>query len=566
MFQHGLSGRIATAAVALLRFAGAIVLGGPVFVTYTSAYNLRVALPATAQTYTACRDALKWVISLANAFLSGAPIRKLLAVLPRLVNHIEKRNPAGMNTVRFIQAAHEAKIPWQQLVNNVHQFGWGSRAKLLDSSFTGETPTISARIARDKLSTARMLRLVQIPVPEHALARDPEHAVGLARSLGYPVVVKPADQDGGRGVCVGLRNDDAVRRGYAKASEFSGRVLVEKHFDGNDYRVQVHAGEAYWVVHRMPGGVVGDGSLTVEQLLAITNADPRRGEPGASKLLVRIQLDDEALELLAEQGLAPAAVPEMNRFVRLRRAANVASGGVPVPVLDQAHPDNLALAVRAARVLRLDLAGVDLLMPDIRKSWLDLGAVICEVNAQPQLSPHLPAIILKRLVRGDGRVPLVLVLGTEVGTDWHGELFEALAAGGKSVGVASPKGTTIGGQRTCGPCDSYQATRSLLADPTVDAAVVVVADEQMMTTAAPVDRIDVLVLDGPLTPTSDPQAWQRWESLALMLAVRSARVLVNQDSVEWLAISKRWSTKNISALAPAEFVAALKQTSLEVHT
>lgn len=557
--QHPLLGRVAGYTDALLRGAGMPVFSAGRVVGRSEKHSMRLAVPALGQAHAATGLALNWVVRVINQSLAHHSTAALLAELPALCGQIKAAAPRGMNSLRFLQAAHDLDMPWRRVAGNVYQFGWGARARWLDSSFTDATPNISARLSRDKRMTASILRQAGIPVPDHGVAANAEQAVKLAQQLGYPVVVKPADQDGGRGVSAGLKCDEAVRKAFAKASILTRIVLVEKHFAGNDYRVHVFQGEVYYAAHRVPGGVTGDGTCTVAGLLAIVNADPRRGTPGSNALLKRIDLDKEALELLVEQGLNQEAVPDKGRFVHLRRAANVASGGVPVPALAGAHPDNLALAVRAARVLRLDLAGVDLLIPDIRRSWLETGAAICEVNAQPQLAPHLPAYLLQRLVDGKGRIPVVMVLGKVEDEAWLDEMVANWSARGACVGVATSGGVKIDTQIVVkGPYDAHRGGVALICDPQVESAIICVEDERMLRTGLPVDRFDVLVLAGPAAAGGDAQTWASWQAFAQTLALMChGPVIINQDCDQWVSLSRILKNKRILAMPLAAVAAAL---------
>jgi len=254
--------------------------------------------------------------------------------------------------------------------------------------------------------------------------------------------------------------------------------------------------ELVLAIERVPAGVTGDGVHTVAQLLAQLNADPRRGS-GAHALLQQVTLDDEAQGLLRSVGLTASAVPAAGQFVRLRSAANVASGGMPVSVLAQVHPDNRLLAVRAAKALRLDLAGVDLLIPDIAQSWLVSGAGICEVNSQPSLGEITSAAvypqILRALVRGNGRIPTVVVLGAE-GSACVADIEAALLARGVCVGGHDADGVRVNGvQFLAAGATPYAAGRLLLQERSVEVLVLSVADARVLQTGLPFDRFDFLL-------------------------------------------------------------------------
>jgi cyanophycin synthetase len=495
--------------------------------------------------------ALGWAVTVTNLALAGAALDEVREQLPKLLQAMGRVAPQGMNTLRFLQAAHEAGIPWRRVQGNVYQFGWGSRAHWLDSSFTEKTSRIGSVLARNKLEAAAVLRQSGIPVPDHIPVRNADEAESAAARLGYPVVVKPVDRDGGAGVMPGLRDAAAVRAAYAEARKLSAAVMVEKQVEGNDYRLQVFRSEVIWASHRVPGGVTGDGKVTVTKLLAALNADPRRGPPGSRALLKRIELDAEARELLDEQGLKPKSVPVADRFVRLRRAANVASGGVPVPVLEQVHPDNLALAARAARALRLDLAGIDLLIPDIAISWLESGAAICEVNAQPQLWPTLPAMLLKRLVKGKGRIPVIVVLGSPAETAWASQLAERIGSLGGRVGLATREGVSVAGATIVpGPCDVLAGGATLLLNPDVDLAMLCLDDLSLAQSGLPCDRFDLLILAGEL---AEGEARRHWLGFARLLTQAcQGPVLANAEHPEWRSLLKLPKGREIRSLPTPE--------------
>lgn len=435
------------------------------------------------------------------------------------IKDLGRYKASGSNVPRFVRAAFELGMPCCPLVGGVYQYGVGEKARWLDSSFTDVTPSIAAKLSRNKVLAASLLRQAGIPVPPHQLVSSAEACVQAAHQFGYPVVVKPADLDGGVGVAAGLVSDDEVRQAFGQARAHSSKVLLEKHVDGRDYRVNVFNGEVIWAVERVPAGVVGDGQKSVAELVEHTNADPRRGR-GKHAALQRLVLDGEAQQLLARQGLEADAVPEVGRFVRLRRTANVASGGTPMVVFEQVHPDNARLAVRAAEALRLDIAGIDLLIPDIAVSWRETGAAICEVNGQPQLgqvtSAHLYPQILKQLVSGSGRVPTILVVGATQSENWLQAISSQLAAGGLKVGLVSNGKVSVDGEIVHeGAVSFFASGKTLALNRNVGAMVLAIEDDSILRTGLPVDRCDALILAGGNLNSRQErnrESHQRWMS------------------------------------------------------
>jgi cyanophycin synthetase len=475
----------------------------------------RIVVPTIAGAHAPSQRMLSAAVDLADAAVRGDPVAPAQDLLRMAIAAVRKEAPVGKNVLPLLAEADRRGIPWERMGGNLYRLGHGVRSRWFNSTLTDRTSSLGVHLARSKFEAATLLRRQNIPVPAHLPVADEDQAVAAAARLGWPVVVKPADQDQGMGVASRLRTEEAVRLAYRGAARFSRKVLVEKHFFGEDYRIHVFEGQVFRVRHRVPGGVTGDGRSSVAQLLARLNADPLRGPPGSGADLVRIDMDGEALEMLAERGLAPDAVPEAGDFVQLRRIANVSVGGVSQRVdMADVHPDNLALAVRAVGTLRLDLAAVDFLIPDIRKSWMEVGAAICEINAQPQFGEDAPAWLFDRIFPGHGRIPVVAV---DRPYGWLGTLRERLAAAGVRLGFCDASGTWIGSERLAAQLPILHAGSILLGDTTVE-AVLMVADPSLLRQGMPTDRFDAVVID---ERPGDPGHRQ----LASVLARLGTRVL-----------------------------------------
>lgn len=493
-----------------------------------TANQARCMVPSLEKRQLALANVINHTLALLCEPMDG-PTNASHAALIEAIQKLYRLSMRGANTPRFVTAAFQLGLPFHELPGGVYQFGEAKLARWMDSTFTDETPTISTKLARNKVWAAALLRQAGLPVPLHQLASNADMAVKLAAQLKYPVVVKPADLDGGAGVAAGLESESEVRHAYAHAKTKSDNILVEKHVQGRDYRITVFNGEMIWAIERVPAGVTGDGLSTIAELITQINADPRRGA-GPHSPLKLLTLDEEAHRLLAFQNLTTDSVPESGHWVRLSRIANVAVGGMPVAVFDCVHPDNARLAIRAAQALRLDLAGIDLLIPDISISWRQSGAAICEVNGQPSLgfttAAHLYAPILKRLVSGSGRVPTILILGAREPMIWANAVLRVFAARGLKGASVSPQGVTVGGEvLTTEQVSTFAGTHMLTLNRDVDAMVIAVNDVEMArATGLPVARFDILVLAGHHihAAPSDDQTWLEHWSLELLRSLLPA--------------------------------------------
>ena len=296
-----------------------------------------------------------------------------------------ERTSFGPSTQAILEEAESRDIPWIRLNEySLVQLGQGVHQKRVRATMTSVTPAIAVDVAGDKDLTTRLLAAAGLPVPRSDSVRSVERAVAAADRIGYPVVVKPLDGNHGRGVCLNLADADAVREAFPEAHRESRRgwVVVESLISGRDYRCLIIGGHMVAVAERVPAHVIGDGEQTVRQLVAITNADPRRGV-GHEKVLTRIRVDEAAEELVRQQGYSLDDVPPEGVMVKLTLTGNMSTGGISIDRTFDAHPENVEVAEEAARVIGLDIAGIDFICPDITQPVRETGGAICEVNAAP---------------------------------------------------------------------------------------------------------------------------------------------------------------------------------------
>ena len=234
-------------------------------------------LPGAAGSRKKLVDLLRVILELMNSKLHGKNPQLQLKRVTQVVADLQKNHSQESNVKFFIKAAFEMGMPFKELPGQVVQYGQGKPGRWMSSTFSDETPFIAARMARNKPIAAAILRKAGIPVPGHKIARDVDSALKIAEEFGYPVVVKPADKDGGLGVAAGLRTPEELVTAFKSAMKYSNNILVEKHVNGKDYRITVFQNEVISAVERVPGGVTGDGRHTIRELVELLNADPRRG-------------------------------------------------------------------------------------------------------------------------------------------------------------------------------------------------------------------------------------------------------------------------------------------------
>ncbi|MEV6928675.1 cyanophycin synthetase [Dactylosporangium sp. NPDC051485] len=413
-----------------------------------------------------------------------------------------EREKPGPSTEAIARAARERGIPVERISDlSLLRLGYGRHRRLVWAALTDQTSAIGVDIAGDKELTRGLLGEAGIPVADGGAADSVEEALALFDELGPPVVVKPRGGRQGRHVYLGLDTEDAVRAAYAAAAADGGGVVVERQLDGCDYRVLTVGGEIVAAAERVAAHVIGDGRTDVAGLVERANEDPRRGA-GHDRALTRLAVDAVAETLLRRQGLTLRDVPEPGRTVWLRDNANLSTGGTSVDVTRRVHPSVADLCRRVAGLVGLDIAGIDLRLPDIAAELpLGRGGVI-EVNAAPGLRMHLEqhdvgAAIVDALypAGAPSRIPVVAITGTNGKTTVARLTTHLLAGAGLRVGVTTTDGVVVGGrlvQRAdaTGP----RSAQIVLGDPTIDAAVLETARGGLLRQGLGYDWSDVGVI------------------------------------------------------------------------
>jgi cyanophycin synthetase len=422
---------------------------------------------------------------------------------------LAERLAFGPSTQALVDEAIARDIPVLRLDRfSLVQLGQGVHQQRIRATMTSKTSGIAVDIASDKSLTNQLLSAAGLPVPRAEVVEDEDEAVAVAERLGYPVVVKPLDGNHGRGVGLNLRDAEAVRAHFPEAKRQSrrGDVVVETFITGNDYRVLVIGGKLAAVAQRVPASVTGDGEHSVRELVEIANADPRRGI-GHEKVLTRIRLDEAAATLVAEQGLGLDEVPAAGRWVKLALTGNMSTGGTSIDRTMEAHPDNVEIAETAARVVGLDIAGIDFICPDITEPVRETGGGIVEVNAAPGFRMHThptegePQYVAKPVLDllfppgAPARIPIVAVTGTNGKTTTVRMISHIFKLMGRRVGMTSTDGIVIDGRLTKkGDMSGPKSAQMVLQNPTVDMAVFEVARGGIIREGLGYDRNDVAVV------------------------------------------------------------------------
>ncbi|MHB8125031.1 MAG: cyanophycin synthetase [Desulfitobacteriaceae bacterium] len=506
-------------------------------------------------------EALQQAFALIQGLLRGetSDISKII----NTIRNVIEDNSLGASTQAIVDACIERGIPVQRLNDrSLLQLGYGQRQRRVQAAMTDKTSCIATDISCDKGLTKSLLSSGGIPVPTGSVVWTEEEAVTAFRKIGGPVVVKPYNGNQGKGVTLRLTTDAEVRTAFRVAQAYGNEIIVEEHIEGYHYRLLVIGGRLVAAARRIPACVVGDGRSSIEELVEQVNLHPQRGQ-GHQKALTKIKIDPVVVLALAQRNLSIYTVPLAGEIVYLRESANLSTGGVAEDVTDLVHPDNANLAIYAAQIVGLDIAGVDLVIEDIGESFRKSKGYIIEVNAAPGIRMHhYPSFGRERNVgkeivnmvmpRGNGRIPIVAVTGTNGKTTTTRMIGRMLMNQQLKVGLATTDGIFVNGNLLIkGDTTGPESARIILRHPEVQVAVLETARGGILRAGLGYDYADIAVI----TNVSNDHLGQfgietiediaHVKSLVTEVVQTHSYVILNADDAKVLEMGRRTKGKVI---------------------
>ncbi|MBO6523930.1 MAG: cyanophycin synthetase [Balneolaceae bacterium] len=428
------------------------------------------------------RFAAKASVAIAEALIAGEEY-DLEADIQHM-RELREGERLGPSTGSIIEEAESRGIPWIRLNKySLCQLGYGKNQKRIQATVSSETSSIAVELACDKEDTKYILEQAEVPVPKGDIVRTEAGLKDAVRYIGYPLVIKPINGNHGRGITADLNNWEDTLVAFDAAKEVSRSVIVERFIEGDDYRLLVINYKLVAAAKRTPAGVTGDGKSTIQELIDEVNADPRRGY-GHEKVLTQITVDAMTEAILEDAGKTLESVLDEGEWLALKDTANLSTGGTSTDVTDIVHPFNVFMAERIARIIGLDICGIDIMTTDISSPLHKTGGAILEVNAGPGFRMHLaPSEGLPRNVAGhvvdmlfppgvESRIPIVAITGTNGKTTTTRLVAHIMRMNGKKVGYTTTDGVYIQNRlMMTGDCTGPASAEFVLKDPTVDFAV-----------------------------------------------------------------------------------------------
>jgi cyanophycin synthetase len=451
------------------------------------------------------KSCLESAFNLVTALLEGKEF-DVAANVEKIIEVVND-NQLGPSTAAIFAAAKKMNIPCRRVgEHSLLYLGYGKNLKKVQTAVTEKTSLIATELVQDKNFTKEYLKEFSVPVPRGGVVRTEEELLEMAADLTPPLAIKPVDGHHGNGVCLNIYTKDDMIKAFARAQEESSRVLVEEMISGNDYRILVIDGKLVAAAERQPPSVVGNGTDTIATLLEALNKDPRRAD-GHSGFLTKVEADSDLTDTLKKSGVTLMTVLENGRRVFLRETANLSTGGTAKDVTDLVHPKVKCLCQRIARIVGLDICGVDAIAKSLSEEPEVGGFQVIEVNAGPGLRMHLaptegqPRPVGEAIVNmlypdpTQSRIPIVAVTGTNGKTTVARMMSKMFGGLGHTVGMTSSDGVWIGDSQimrgdTSGPISA----RTILNDPGVDFAVLEVARGGIMRGGLAYDWSDIGII------------------------------------------------------------------------
>jgi cyanophycin synthetase len=400
------------------------------------------------------------------------------------MREIREDTRLGPSTGCIVDEAVKRGIPFIRLnKQSLVQLGYGIHQKRIRATIASTTGNIAVDIACDKDETKQLLEAAEVPVPRGTVIRSEEGLKEAIDRYGYPLVIKPIDGNHGKGNTTDITTWEVAVKALQAAQHYGRSVIIEKFITGFDFRALVINYKFVCAALRTPASVVGDGVHTIQWLIDETNKDPRRGF-GHEKVLTQITIDDFTWKMLNDKGYTLETIPTKDELVLLKPTANLSTGGTSTDVTDEVHPANVFMFERIARIIGLDICGIDVMATDLRTPVNENGGAVLEVNAAPGFRMHIePAVGLARNVaepvvdmlfpKGSaGRIPIIAITGTNGKTTTTRLTAHIAKSAGKKVGYTTSDGVYIQNQLMMkGDCTGPISSAFVLKDPTVDFAV-----------------------------------------------------------------------------------------------
>ncbi|MBM4764302.1 cyanophycin synthetase [Bacillus sp. B15-48] len=400
------------------------------------------------------------------------------------VSSLYFENKLGPSTEAIFNAAIKKKIPVERVgEHSLLRLGTGTKQKYVQATISSQTSVIAVENSCDKQVTKDILKSCGLPVPRGVAVKSIKEIFDAAEKIGFPLVIKPLHGRQGQGVITNIKDKTELFNVVNCMEQHVNEYIIEKYYEGHDYRLLVVGGELVAASLRLPPFVIGNGYDSIRRLIEIENENPLRGD-GHEKPMTKIPTNFTVTCFLEKFNLTLDSIPHKGQVVEVVGNANLSTGGQAIDVTDEVHPSVREIAVAAAKAVGLDIAGIDMISHDITKPFDPYHSTIIEVNAAPGIRMHhypskgksrdVGNAIVEYLFkdRCESSIPIISITGTNGKTTTTRMIKHFLEVDNRTIGMTNSDGVYIGNR--CideGDCSGPISARKVLSNPQVDAAV-----------------------------------------------------------------------------------------------
>jgi len=434
--------------------------------------------------------------------ISPQNIQKLFKLIEtQIINPFSQISGSGKSTLPVLKVAYEKHIPFKHLSAGVYQLGWGSKAKRINRSVIEQDSAIGSQMAQNKIITAMLLKNAGLPSSEHKVVLAFEEALSVAKEFSVPLVVKPADQDRGEGVSINIKNDKQLLEAFniAKEASLSKQIIIEKEVKGVCCRIFIVNNKLLYAVKRLPKSIVGNGINSVKEIIHIVNEIELNTPPWKRNEF--FPMDELAIKSINKAGFTLYSIPKINQLVPLRDIESTQWGGFDEDITNLIHPDNLNIAIKAAKLFGLCVAGIDIITPDISIPWYKNNAIINEVNFSPLLgggdiSKKAIPDYLNEFIKDDGRIPITVILGDDKAMNCALKVQKDEINKNLNTFITSHNKTLSYDNKEIflSANTLWERCQALLFDSKVDSLILVVQTDELLFNKLPIDCFDKIII------------------------------------------------------------------------
>jgi len=431
----------------------------------------------------------KAAVVLVNSILKNEAF-PLEQVIERLIEIKEKRL-LGFSTQSIVDEASERGIPCLRLDKyNLVQLGLGIHRKLIRATVTSNTSLIAVETTDNKYNTSQILLEAGIPVPKQKIADNFEEAKNFLNNY-KSVVIKPNIGYKGKAVSLDIINENMLEKAFNYCQLSDNEVIIQEQKLGLTFRVLVINHKFSAAVMVSSPYITGNGINTITELLHDLNSDSDRNK--ITGTLSQVELDEDSLNILNIHEFTPDTILAEGHTLRLKNTANTSLGGASYDVSDKVNDYNKFVCERISHILNLDVAGIDIISPDISLPIYENNGVVIDINAAPDFKIHIqPSGGIPRLVQKDFlnmlfpeenlcKIPIIAVTGSSGKTFFTKILEEYYSQKNIYAGILRSNGLFVN-RRLIKSLDLINSdnTTLILKDPTIEAAVVEIPVETIL--------------------------------------------------------------------------------------